>query len=345
MTEPTPIILTSPDAGNRSAGEILRRAREAQNMTLEALASTIKVTTAKLEALEAGQFDRLPDPNFTRALAMTVCRALKLDPSEVLASLPAAKPAALAEGKPPLNQPFKDVRGGSPLFDHSWDLSSLLSFKWLAPGLLLLGALVIYLLPESLEAPAWFQQVLQMAPRPAEVVKAEQAASATQLEPPAAASAAQDAQAASMPAPLPVAAASSPLVPQAASAAVGVAASGGAAPLVLDRVDMPAAAPVLAPGADPRLSQAASSVASGGVLAEGTLVLAAREASWVEVRDAKGAKLLSRNVLAGERLALDGPAPLVVRIGNAPGVQLNYKGQPVDLTAATRNNVARLELK
>lgn len=345
MTEPTPIILTSPDAGNRSAGEILRRAREAQNMTLEALASTIKVTSAKLEALEAGQFDRLPDPNFTRALAMTVCRALKLDPSEVLASLPAAKPAALAEGKPPLNQPFKEVRGGSPLFDHSWDLASLLSFKWLAPGLLLLGALVIYLLPESLETPAWFHQILQMTPRPAEVAKAELAASATQLEPLTAASVAEDVQSASMPIPPSVAAASTASVPEAASAPVGAAASGSLAPLVLDGTDTPAAASARTSGAPPRLSQAASSVASGGVPAEGALVLVAREASWVEVRDAKGAKLLSRNVLAGERLALEGVAPLVVRIGNAPGVQLNYKGQPVDLTAATRNNVARLELK
>ncbi|MBI2733831.1 MAG: DUF4115 domain-containing protein [Aquabacterium sp.] len=340
MTEPTPIILTSPDAGNRSAGETLRRAREAQNMTLEALASTIKVTTAKLEALEAGQFDRLPDPNFTRALAMTVCRALKIDPSEVLAALPAAKPAALAEGKPPLNQPFKDVRGGSPLFDHSWDLASLMSFKWLAPALLLLGALVIYLLPESLDPPAWFHQVLQMAPRPAEVAKAEQAASATQLEPPLAASATEESQPASTPP-----SASSASVPLAASAPVGVAASGSLAPLVLDRADTPAAAPALQAGADPRVPQAASSVALVGSPAADALVLSVREASWVEVRDARGAKLLSRNVLAGERLALDGVAPLAVRIGNAPGVQLNYKGQPVDLTAATRNNVARLELK
>ncbi len=340
MTEPTPIILSAPDAGNRSAGEILRRAREAQNMTLEGLASTIKVTPAKLEALESGQFDLLPDANFTRALAMTVCRALKVDPSEVLAALPAARPEALAEGKPPLNQPFKDVRGGSPLFDHHWDWSSLLSFKWLAPILLLVGSLVIYVLPEPIEAPAWFQKVLQMAPRPTEVTKAEQAASATQLEPPVAASAAEDVP----PASAPPEAASSMSVPVALPP-VAPAASGGLAPLVLDKTDAaaPASAPVLA--ADPRLAQAASVTPSASSAGGDTLVLAVRDASWIEVRDAKGAKLLSRNVLAGERVALDGVAPLSLRIGNAPGVQLSYKGQPVDLTASTRNNVARLELK
>ncbi len=340
MTEPTPIILSSPDAGSRGAGETLRRAREAQNMTLEALAATIKVTPAKLEALELGQFDRLPDANFTRALAMTVCRALKVDPSGVLASLPAAKPTALAEGKPPLNQPFKDVRGGSPLFDHHWDWANLLSFKWLAPILLLVGALAIYVLPDSVDVPAWFQQVLQMAPRPAEVIKAEQAASATQLEPPVAASAVDAVVLASAP----LDSASSMPEPSALPPATQ-SASGGLAPLVLDRTDTatPAPTPGLAP--DPRLARAASAVASAGAAEGDALVLVVRDASWIEVRDAKGVKLLSRNVLAGERLALNGVAPLSLRLGNAPGVQLSYKGQPVDLTAATRNNVARLELK
>lgn len=338
MTEPTPIILSSPDAGNRGAGEILRRAREAQNMTLEGLAATIKVTPAKLEALEQGQFDRLPDANFTRALAMTVCRALKVDPSEVLASLPAAKPTALAEGKPPLNQPFKDVRGGSPLFDHHWDWSNLLSFKWLAPMLLLLGALGIYVLPDSVDVPAWFQQVLQMAPRPAEVAKAEQAASATQLEPPVAASAPD---LAALPAMFPESAASVPGV----ALPVSPAASGGVSSLVLDRTDAAAVAPAPVAGQDPRLVQAASVVAPASASSGGSLVLLVRDPSWIEVRDAKGAKLLSRNVLAGETVALDGLAPLSLRIGNATGVQLSYKGQPVDLAAATRNNVARLELK
>lgn len=338
MTEPTPIILSSPDAGNRGAGEILRRAREAQNMTLEGLAATIKVTPAKLDALEQGQFDRLPDANFTRALAMTVCRALKVDPSEVLAALPAAKPTALAEGKPPLNQPFKDVRGGSPLFDHHWDWSNLLSFKWLAPMLLLLGALGIYVLPDSVDVPAWFHQVLQMAPRPAEVAKAEQAASATQLEPPVAASVPDLAV---VPA---VSAESAASVPGVALP-VSPAASGGVSSLVLDRTDAAAVVPAPVAGQDPRLVQAASVAAPASASSGGSLVLSVRDPSWIEVRDAKGGKLLSRNVLAGETVALDGPAPLSLRIGNAPGVQLSYKGQPVDLTAATRNNVARLELK
>jgi cytoskeleton protein RodZ len=34
-----------------------------------------------------------------------------------------------------------------------------------------------------------------------------------------------------------------------------------------------------------------------------------------------------------------------VRVGNVAGTQLVFRGEPVDLGAAARSNVARLELK
>ncbi|HEX5357903.1 MAG TPA: RodZ domain-containing protein [Aquabacterium sp.] len=334
MTEPTPIILSSPDAGNRGAGEILRLAREAQNMTLEGLASTIKVTPAKLEALEQGQYDRLPDANFTRALAMTVCRALKLDPTEVLAALPAARPTALAEGKPPLNQPFKDVRGGSPLFDRQWDWSALLSFKWLAPIVLLAGAVAIYVLPDSVDVPAWVQKVLQTAPKPTETAVVESSASAV------------EASASEASAPEPVVEPASGVAP---AVSATVAAPGASSSLVLDSADAGASAPVPAAVPDPRLAPvaAASAVtqAASGTTTSGPLVLTVTEASWIEVRDAKGVKLLSQQVRPGETLSLNGTPPLKALVGNAAGVNMSYKGQRVDLVSQTHNNVARVELK
>ena len=75
-------------AAQRSAGRLLREAREAQGLHIAALAAAIKVAPRKLELLEADRFDELPDATFTRALAQTVCRALKIDPAPVLALLP-----------------------------------------------------------------------------------------------------------------------------------------------------------------------------------------------------------------------------------------------------------------
>jgi cytoskeleton protein RodZ len=67
--------------------------------------------------------------------------------------------------------------------------------------------------------------------------------------------------------------------------------------------------------------------------------------SWVEVVDAQGHTLLSRTVVAGESVGLDGALPMRVKIGNAGGTHLKLRGDNVDLTPWTRDNVARLEVK
>jgi cytoskeleton protein RodZ len=67
--------------------------------------------------------------------------------------------------------------------------------------------------------------------------------------------------------------------------------------------------------------------------------------SWVEVRDKNGKKIHSQNNLPGTQQTVEGEPPLSLVIGSAPNVKLTYKGQPVDLTAFTRADVARLTLE
>jgi len=149
MSEPTQDglgpLFNAPDAGNQGPGDMLRRAREAQRISIEVMAANIKVSVAKLEALESGRYDMLPDANFTRALAMTLCRVLKIDAAPVLAAMPAARPITLVSDVPPLNQPFKASRASMSLFDHrvvNW--SNFLKPQWLSPAALLLAAVVLY---------------------------------------------------------------------------------------------------------------------------------------------------------------------------------------------------------
>ena len=75
------------------------------------------------------------------------------------------------------------------------------------------------------------------------------------------------------------------------------------------------------------------------------MTLSSKEVAWVEVRDASGQKLLSRQLAAGERIDLQGRPPLNVVAGNAPSVSIQFNGRPVDLAAIIRQNVARIELK
>jgi len=129
-------------------------------------------------------------------------------------------------------------------------------------------------------------------------------------------------------------------VPVVVPAAVDAAASAAAA-VVTPPVPDTAASQVMvetvfsAPPADP----SASAPALAGILQ-----LRCTEESWVEVRDARGQSLLSRNVQSGESVGLDGALPLRVTIGNAAATQLAFRGQPVNLASRTRDNVARLEL-
>lgn len=329
MSEPSPIILSAPDAGNRSAGEALRLAREAQGLTLEALAGIIKVAPAKLAALEQAQYDRLPDANFTRALAMTVCRALKLDPAGVLPGLPVARPTELATGKPPLNQPFKEARGGAPLFDHHLDWSAALRMKWLAPAALLLAAAAVYLMPESSQWPDWAKGLVPVAP-----ASVQGAASTPAVEVGVPLGAGVDLAApgaASVP---------TEAVPP-ASAPVASAALTPAATLVLDAASQAVTPASVASVAAPP-SQPLSPAAAPGL---SDVSFSATQSAWIEVRDAQGEKLLAKLLTSGEVASVTGSPPMRVRIGNAAGVQLNYRGQPVDLQTYTRNNVARVELK
>lgn len=64
---------------------------------LDVVAAALKVPVQKLAALESDDLAALPDPVFARALAASVCRALRVDPAPVLARLPGAPRASLAE--------------------------------------------------------------------------------------------------------------------------------------------------------------------------------------------------------------------------------------------------------
>ena len=145
--------------GGASAGSMLRRAREARGLHLAALAASIKVSPRKLEALEADRYDELPDMTFTRALAQTVCRALKIDAGPVLETLPqVGNQSRLGHLGGGLNAPFRDAPAGRD--PDAFTLHRRPVF-W-ATLLVLLGSLALALLPErwmpwrgASSAPAW----------------------------------------------------------------------------------------------------------------------------------------------------------------------------------------------
>ncbi len=129
-----------------TAGALLRQARQAQGMHIAMLAAATKVPQRKLEALEADRLDELLDATFTRALAQTVCRSLKIDPAPVLALLPQPPGHRLEQVSEGINAPFRERPGMAPRAD--W--SAIGSPTVWAPLLILLLAAAVYFLPKGM---------------------------------------------------------------------------------------------------------------------------------------------------------------------------------------------------
>lgn len=74
------------------------------------------------------------------------------------------------------------------------------------------------------------------------------------------------------------------------------------------------------------------------------MVFTFSEDCWVEVRSNAGDNLYSDLSRAGQTLVLNGQGPFRILLGYAPGVSLDFNGEPVALANFTRNNVANLVL-
>lgn len=141
------VPLVGGDSSLMTAGEMLRQAREAHGLDVSVVAAALKVPTQKLEALESDNIDGLPDPVFARALAASVCRALRIDPVPVLAKLPGALRPGLADADRTMSGNIRSGgahqgRGGNGLSKPSRALVIVVL-------LLLLGTALLFWLPQS----------------------------------------------------------------------------------------------------------------------------------------------------------------------------------------------------
>ena len=128
-----------------TAGGLLRLARERQGLHIAALAASIKVAPRKLDALEHDRYEELSGTIFTRALAQSVCRALRIDANPVMALLPQPEAIELDPVRGTLNTPFRD----KPSRDEPGLLAmAQRSLVW-AGVALLLAAVATYFLPLS----------------------------------------------------------------------------------------------------------------------------------------------------------------------------------------------------
>jgi cytoskeleton protein RodZ len=295
-----------------SAGTLIRNAREAAGLHIGALSASLKVPVKKLEALEGDRVDLLPDAVFARALASSVCRSLKIDAAPILAALPQLALPKLGTKVDGINASFRTNASGvqKPIWAQ-------LTKPWVMAVLALAAGTLLMLRLPFLE-----QNVKGLATTPTTGL-ARALPEGTQKNP----SETLTLRMTDVPAP------DTPT-----STTASVVASADAKPDLNSSV----ANALQPPGSGQAL---AAPVPVPTSVQDGILIIRTRGSSWVEVTDASGDVRLRKVMIEGESLGVSGSLPMKVVLGRANMAEVQVRGKTFDLTPASKDNVARFEVR
>jgi cytoskeleton protein RodZ len=323
----------------RSVGETLKDARNAQDLTLEQVATELRIELPQLEALEADRFERIGVPVFVKGYLRQYALRLGLDPRALLACY-----SEQTKLKEVLVQPSKTIKLRDERQITVWVIAALailvvivgLAAWWVGTG----G-------PPVASGPS-------VGPNTSGDAKPASVAPAAAPEPASVPASGSSAPAAE-PAPSP-----SPSTPAATPAPSGAGApaptpSGGAGtastttlavatppPSPRASAERPAPAsspPAAAPNekaASPPAAAAAADSTSDDAPGASLIVpldLTFDQESWAEVTDAKGERLYYGLGTAGKHAQMRGEPPFAVVLGNATGVKIVVDGEDFAIPA------------
>jgi cytoskeleton protein RodZ len=315
------------------AGFKLSHAREKMGLTLTELSSKLKVSERKLELIERGEFEQVSGGHaHVRGLVRAMCKAVGLDPEPVLAQMPTqavqhplvsmdtryAAPFITSErmGKQGYGPPNKRARakanGLGTFLANPWTLGTIVAV--VAAGFMYAWPVVqgpAQLLWQKVGLPNSTQATQSTQPPTPETVKPQT------VEKPVTP---QTEVASALPA--------APIPPLKAANEISSTGAAAAPAAVLPAGDTTTVALAPATTIDPE-----------------KLTIEAREPSWIEVRGASGALLVSRNLTPGERLEQGLGNRRTITVGNAAATQVWVRGKEFDVKALARDNVARFEVQ
>ena len=321
------VSTTASGSANAVAQEIgvsLAKARAAQGLSIHDVGARLKVPAQKVDAIESGNVDALPDLTFAKGLMRAYARLLQVDIDSLLARFhaqaapPAPEIAIRRQGS--LNASFDDRRR----FRSSGTSGSGGRWIWLALVAAVVSAGALFGVDHVKQwLDAREQQFSQSGTETA--VEAE-SGTVTAVLPHVMGGAASEA-------------------PGAMTGTEGAAAGTANASATLAMPLAPVTGTPATPNESGATTAPAAAVPATATSAAGELQLRFSAQTWYEVRDASGKVVLGGTAKAGDEVAGGGTAPYKVVIGNVKGVAaMTRNGEPVDLQAANRNNVARLTL-
>lgn len=332
----------------QNPGDLLKSAREKLGLSIAEIRALTKINERQIEALEGGDLALLPTETFAKAFIKSYCKVLKIDHAPVIAAYGFADSAPVVAKLPvsrvvPVSQPATPAAGRAELSEPSMPSSSkrLSSIQFEGQGrnrslgfFVILGVAVVaavFYLPALMKGNSERSdaQVLsegQGMPPPAPVL--ENPAPAVPLVPSAEGSSQ-----------LAVTGQLGQLTPSAADGAAP--ATTPATPLALT----PSSALVPAPVAAAPVPAPVAVSTQPPAVGQSTLKFGFADQSWVTVRDASNAVLMSQLNQPGSNVDVVGQGPFKVIVGNAKAVTLTHNGKPIDLASSVRGEVARLTIQ
>ena len=307
---------------NKAPGVLLTEARLKLGLEPQNVAEMLHLRVHQIHALEADDFDNLPEPTYVKGYLRAYCQLLSLDPDAIVKMysdlIKPAEPESF-EGIAPEKQTASNDN----------------LVKMFSAGLVALVAALTITFWYSNKNDQTVDSVSVTTSSAPPVVEPESPVDVSEMQ--------REGQAEKFPAQINVEGASDTdnNVPSGSSGSIATT----AAPVVEQTTPITVSpVPVQSPEPVAGVNNQTSLLPESDNLARTRLLIKVNEGSWIDLRDARDNKLIYETVPSGREIPLEGLAPFKVFLGNASGVQVFLEGKPFDFSSHQRGLTARFTL-
>lgn len=286
-------------------GSVLAEARKAQNYTVDEICEQLKIPVHVIAAIERNDLDVLPPPTFTQGYIRAYARFLEISEESVIAAYNRAVPRENQEGLKPRSNLRGEASSQSPLVKT---MTMLLIFAGLAA--------VVY---GSFQ---YYQEKAGMMESERETQDQEFSGSSLDSPGTTALSLKPEVQS------------SEPETELVAGEAVKPSEADDAS-----REESESAKTVISAAVTDEVNESEENAGKTAPLPDTSVIeIFAENGSWMEVRDASGARLFYNMVPKGGSKTFQGQQPFRISLGNARTTRIVINGVEIDMTKYIRSN-------